>query len=83
MVEITKDGRVYIVPYPCYINDFAPQGWEVIRDFRDKKIVIETKAEEVIVEEPKVEEPKKEEIKEAIKEPKIEKVAIKPRGKIK
>ena len=71
MVEITKDGRVYTVPYPCYINDFKAQGWEIIKDFRDNKIVKE------IIEEVKIEEPKIEIKKEVIEEPKVEKV-IKP-----
>lgn len=76
MVEITKDGRVLKVPYPCYINDFKAQGWEIIKDFRDNKIVKEI-IEEVKVEEVKIEEPKIEIKKEVIEEPKGEKV-IKP-----
>lgn len=66
MVEITKDGRVYTVPYPCYINDFKLQGWELIKDLRDTKIKEEPKkeeikveAKEVIVEQPKVEKTEK------------------------
>lgn len=62
MVEITKDGRVYTVPYPCYINDFKAQGWEIVKDLRDNgKTIVEPKVEEiekeVIVEQPKVEKP--------------------------
>lgn len=61
MVEITKDGRVYTVPYPCYINDFKLQGWKIVKDLRDNVKTVEPKVEEikkeVIVEQPKVEKP--------------------------
>ena len=70
MVEITKDGRVYTVPYPCYINDFKLQGWELVKDLRDAK------------EEPKKEEIKKVEEKEVIVEqPKVEKTVEKSKKK--
>ena len=72
MVEITKEGRVLKVPYPCYISDFQRQGWEIIKDYRKTEIKEQPKVE--VKEEPKEE--IKEEAKEVIIEQKKEEKPI-------